>query len=573
MLLFLSRLIFGTTNDVLEQAPQAVITIDSRGSISYLNPAAERLWGHSREAVLRQAASRLFPAEVLEQIRSGQATTLEVPLSSGDERRFWAHIAVARNAGRPAAETTLFVRDISEERYAREMMNQTLEQAMDAVVSIDENNHVSVFNRAAEELWGYRREEVIGNNVSMLVPTAFRANHDQYVNRNRETGENRIVGSYRELEIQRKDGSWLWGQAAINKIEFDGRITYTAFIKDVTEEVERREKMQMLSLVADRANSGILITDRDGMIEYINAGFEKLTGYTLEEARGKKPGPLLQGPDTDPETVRQIRRHLDRAEPFYSEILNYHKNGTPYWVSLSIAPVFDDAGRVERFISVEADITDSKQQTVDFARRMGAIERSTAVMEFSPEGQFLNANDLTRDQCGGADAAARAAAQLWSGLSADALEQLKHRGDVSGKASVHLSSGGMLALDYQIVALKGFNGEIRRYVLFGIDITDRHVALRETQEAMESVLQVSKRISGIVSTINDIADQTNLLALNAAIEAARAGDAGRGFAVVAEEVRSLARKSSGSAGEIDGLVEETHQRVRTLAASLDRIDR
>jgi methyl-accepting chemotaxis protein len=142
----------------------------------------------------------------------------------------------------------------------------------------------------------------------------------------------------------------------------------------------------------------------------------------------------------------------------------------------------------------------------------------------------------------------------------------------SGKDSVDLAGIAPLAVDYQIVALKSFTGEVRRYVLFGIDITDLYHALSETQEAMASVLQISNKISGIVSTINAIADQTNLLALNAAIEAARAGEAGRGFAVVADEVRSLASKSSASAGEIDTLVEETNQRVEALAASLNKID-
>ncbi|WP_227497524.1 methyl-accepting chemotaxis protein [Marinobacter sp. BSs20148] len=98
------------------------------------------------------------------------------------------------------------------------------------------------------------------------------------------------------------------------------------------------------------------------------------------------------------------------------------------------------------------------------------------------------------------------------------------------------------------------------------------LAVRETQETMNSVLKASKKISGIVSTINDIADQTKLLALNAATEAARAGDAGREFSVFADEVRSLARKSSGSAGEIDVLMDETNQRVAALAKSLDRIE-
>ncbi|WP_449288619.1 PAS domain S-box protein [Marinobacter lacisalsi] len=574
MLLFLSRRLFGSNaNDILENAPQAVVSVDQKGAISFLNLAAERLWGCSRDQAIGQPASRLF-GQAADPVLSGRQSEAELSLTSMDGQAFWAHLAVAgtAGAGQRNAEITLFVRNISEERYARELMNQTLEQAMDAVVSIDENNCVSVFNAAAERLWGYDRKEVLGRNVKMLVPEAFRSNHDEYVNRNRTTGENRIVGSYRELHIQRKDGSWFWGQAAISKTEFDGRITYTAFIKDVTEEVERREQMEMLSMVADRANSGIIITNGDGAIEYINAGFEHLTGYHLEEIRGKKPGPLLQGPGTDPATVREIRASLDRAEPFYTEILNYHKNGTPYWVSLSIAPVFDQRGKVERFISVEADITASKQQTVDFTRRMSAIENAMAIVEYSPDGACLSANQLVQDKCRGEEGAARAAAALWSQLSSDDRTQLKQQGEYSGKTSIEVQGAPSMALDYQIVALKDFNGDVRRYVLFGIDITDRHMALLETREAMDSVLQGSKQISGFVSTINGIADQTNLLALNAAIEAARAGDAGRGFAVVAEEVRSLARKSSTSASEIDGLVEETHQKVTALASSLSRID-
>ncbi|MHA7925578.1 MAG: PAS domain S-box protein [Marinobacter sp.] len=557
---------------VLETAPQAIITIDRHNRISFFNASAENLWRTGRDRVVGQSASDFLPEAALRRFATGTSESEEVYLKNAQGRGFWAHLDMTSVGTGSNAEKTVFIRDISEDRYAREMMNQTLEQAMDAVISIDQNNNVTFFNKAAEDMWGYTREEVLGQNVKMLVPEAIRGQHDGFVNRNRQTGENRIVGSYRELTIERKDRSKIWGQAAISKIEFDGLITYTAFIKDVTEEVEKREKMEMLSLVADKANSGIIITDGDGKIEYINAGFEKLTGYSLEDCRGRKPGPMLQGEGTDPETVREIREHLDRREPFYTEILNYHKNGTPYWVSLSIAPVFDGNGRVQRFISVEADITRSKQQTVDFTRRLQAIERSMATIEFNPDGRFLSANGLIQNLYGSQDNVARAANQLWSQLDRHSIEALRKTGEFSGKSSVQLDGMPTLALDYQIVALKQFNGDVRKYVLFGIDITDRHVALQETQEAMDSVLQVSNKISGIVSTINGIAEQTNLLALNAAIEAARAGDAGRGFSVVAEEVRSLAQKSSASAGEIDGLVDETNQRVSALATSLNRIE-
>lgn len=558
--------------ETLENAPQAVLVINERGVVTLFNAAAEKLWGHKKGDIIGQPSTRLIAESKIKDATKQEGILHETQLAHASGGIFWAELAVSTVKSNGSAQHTLFVRDVTQERFGRETMSQSLEQSMDAVVSIDEHNNVTAFNKAAEKMWGYHRTEVIGNNVKMLVPHDIQLQHDGFVDRNRKTGENRIVGSYREVTVPRKDGTSLWGQAAISKIDLDGHITYTAFFKDVTEEVEKREKMEMLSLVADKANSGILITDGDGKIEYLNAGFEKLTGYSLNEARGKKPGPMLQGEDTDPETVKTIRYHLDRQEPFYVEILNYHKNGTPYWVSLSIAPVFDERGRVEHFISVEADITRIKQETVDFTRRLEAIERSMVTMEFNADGSFLSANTLIQKKCGSKDKVAQVAKALWSKLTRENLDTLRSKAEFSGKDSIELDGMPPLALDYQIVALKDLIGNVRRYVLFGIDITDRHLALNETQEAMQSVLQVSSKISGILSTINTISDQTNLLALNAAIEAARAGEAGRGFAVVADEVRTLAQKSSVSAGEIATLVAETNQRVEALASSLAKID-
>lgn len=557
---------------VLERAPQGVLTIDRKNRISFFNASSERLWGLSRDKVIGKVASDVLPVEVLQRFSSGESGSEEVFIKNSRGRGFWAHLETANAEAGLNTEKTVFIRDISAERSAREMLNQTLEQATDAVISIDEHDKITFFNKAAEDMSGYRREEMLGQNIRTLIPDAMPGQQASFSNRNRKNGADGIASSYREVTIQRKDRSEIWGQAATSKSEFDGLTTHTVFIRDVTKEVEKREKMKMLSLVADHANSGIIITDAEGKIEYINAGFEKLTGYSLEECRGRKPGPMLQGDGTDPETVRQIRENLDRQERFYTEILNYHKDGTPYWVSLSIAPVFDSNGRVQRFISVEADITRSKQQTVDFTRRLQAIERSMVTLEFNPDGSFISGNGLVLKLYGSEGNVAQAANRIWSQLDRESIEALRKTGEFSGKSSVQIDGMPMMALDFQIVALRQFNGDVRKYVLFGIDITDRHVALQETQNAMDSVLQVSRKISGIVSTINGLAEQTNLLALNAAIEAARAGDAGRGFSVVAEEVRSLAQKSSASAGEIDGLVDETNQRVSALATSLSRIE-
>ncbi|RNF69945.1 PAS domain S-box protein [Marinomonas rhizomae] len=93
---------------------------------------------------------------------------------------------------------------------------------------------LTFFNPAAEKLWGYMKEEVIGNNVKMLVPVAIQSQHDELIDRNRRTGVDKIVGTSRETKIERKDKRVVWGQLSLSKIELDEGTLYTAFVKDVT---------------------------------------------------------------------------------------------------------------------------------------------------------------------------------------------------------------------------------------------------------------------------------------------------------------------------------------------------
>jgi diguanylate cyclase (GGDEF)-like protein/PAS domain S-box-containing protein len=113
-----------------------------------------------------------------------------------------------------------------------------------------------------------------------------------------------------------------------------------------------------LAEVASLSASAVVITDAQGRVEWVNAAFTRLTGYALDEIRGRKPGHVLQGPGTDPATVQFIRERLARGEGFSGvEILNYRRDGRPYWVLLEVQPVRDADGRVVRFVSTESDVT------------------------------------------------------------------------------------------------------------------------------------------------------------------------------------------------------------------------
>ena len=172
------------------------------------------------------------------------------------------------------------------------------------------------------------------------------------------------------MQLERRDGTKLWVSLSLSKIDLADRILYTAFLKNIDEEVRRRELTRTMSLVANNTDNAVIITDEAGLIEYVNPGFTKITGYSLQEVQGKKPGSILQGPETDPKTVNQIRTKLKLPEPFYEEILNYDKAGNAYWNSLTISPVLNEHGDIDKYVSIQANVTETKEHAIEVSERL-----------------------------------------------------------------------------------------------------------------------------------------------------------------------------------------------------------
>jgi diguanylate cyclase (GGDEF)-like protein/PAS domain S-box-containing protein len=113
------------------------------------------------------------------------------------------------------------------------------------------------------------------------------------------------------------------------------------------------------------------------VIEYVNAAFTRLTGYTAEEAIGNSPR-FLQGPDTSDDARLKIRRALDRQEPVRTSIVNYAKNGRRYWLDISIVPLRDAAGRVTHFAAIERDLS-SERETAERLYRLATTDELTGL--------------------------------------------------------------------------------------------------------------------------------------------------------------------------------------------------
>jgi diguanylate cyclase (GGDEF)-like protein/PAS domain S-box-containing protein len=247
------------------------------------------------------------------------------------------------------------------DEQAQRMLLPALEQALDAVVIIDENNEVVFFNAAAEQLWGYRREEVLRRNIGVLAPSDRATGLHRHVGPDRNKDIDKLVGGTRELLLQRKDGSRVCGSFSVSKVNVDGNITYMGFIRDVTDEVQRRKKLDLLSLVADQTGRVVIVTDDREKIVYVNHAFSDMFGYTADEAHGQCPGEMLAGKYTRRKALAQLRRQMSRQNSANEEMLAYRKDGTELWVSAAVNAVRDEAGKLKNLIAVLGDITESKQ--------------------------------------------------------------------------------------------------------------------------------------------------------------------------------------------------------------------
>lgn len=129
-----------------------------------------------------------------------------------------------------------------------------------------------------------------------------------------------------------------------------------------TELMSREQEARKLAMVAERTDNAVILATAEGRIEWVNTAFEKMTGWQLDEVVGKKPGDFLQGPRTDPDVASEMGRRLRSFEGFHTEILNYRRDGSTYWVDIEVQPITDESGLVTSFMAVEADISSRKRR-------------------------------------------------------------------------------------------------------------------------------------------------------------------------------------------------------------------
>lgn len=232
-----------------------------------------------------------------------------------------------------------------------------LDQSADSVIITDRHRVIEYVNAAFERTRGYRLQQVIGKNAAMFkselnAPELYRSFQQAL-----ERGD-----VFRATLMNRRaDGSTYYEEVTVSPVRNDvGAIThYISTGKDVTQRILAERELHKLSLAIEQSGSSVIITNVDGVVEYVNLQFSHVTGYAADEIVGRKFNAIRSG-RTSQEQYRSMWETIMQGAVWEGELMNKRKNGELYWERVSISPVRDEQGVITHFIGLQHDISERK---------------------------------------------------------------------------------------------------------------------------------------------------------------------------------------------------------------------
>ena len=300
-----------------------------------------------------------------------------------------AEISALPFAERGLQTVMLVARDTSERKRAAEALihrdvhlQGIMQTVVDGLITINEQGVVQSFNRAAEKIFDYRADEVIGNNIKMLMPEPYASEHDGYLERYRNTHTANIIGQGREVVGRRKNGTTFPLDLAVSELKQNGRSVFIGVLRDITDrkaaEEELRESRERFELAISGAGEGIWDWNMHSDQLYISDKIRDLTGHKQDFIKAKSWLRLIHPDDRGDYQYRLIRHLKGETPAFFSECRLRHRDGGSRWIRISGMALRDKAGWVYRMAGSVADITqriENQHQIIEAKERAEIANR------------------------------------------------------------------------------------------------------------------------------------------------------------------------------------------------------
>lgn len=339
-----------------------------------LNPdLSQQRWIDALHPDDRQPAFRLWRDAIV----SGNTYVAEFRLQRADGQYHW-HLArsvpVRDEQGDVlkwyGSAVDIHDRKTTEEKaqHLAERLAVTLESITDAFFTLNTDWHFTYVNSEAELVLKRPRQQILGKSMWEVFPevagSVFETHYRQAVEENRKTS---FEAYYPPLE------AWF----SVNA--YPSSEGLAVYFQDVTERRREQEQMRLLQTCIDHMNDALLITEAEPQDEpgprilYANPAFERITGYSLAEVKGKSPR-FLQGPDTQRDELDRVRSAMQHWQPVRAELINYTKSGEEFWIEMELVPLADDKGWYTHWVALERDITERKRiEELEQAHQVAAL--------------------------------------------------------------------------------------------------------------------------------------------------------------------------------------------------------